>query len=380
MNVVYWTNIPAPYMVERFNALARRGNCTFQAWFSARTEPDRSWIVDETQWEFPYRYLPGISFRKHHVCLPVPLLRGFRPDLIIGLHIDPAFLLSQAPLRHSGVRTAFWLAPTSDAWMRRRRWREAIKRIAYPRVDAVITTGSDGKDFAIRYGTSPRRVFTLPHFTDFDHFSRATAAARARRDQIRRRLKISGIVFLYVGHLSVAKGVDYLLAAFADLHRRRGEDVGLLLVGNGRDEERFRQWCRSEGLRNVVFAGFRDRSELPEIYAAADAFIFPTLGDTFGHVVGEAMSSALPVVSTSAASEIYDRIEDGRSGFIVPPADSASLRERMELLVVESALRKALGTAAAQQVAGQTGDHWAEEFEAIATRILALPRQRRAGE
>ena len=63
IQVVYWNNIPAPYMVDRFNAVVRRGNLDLEAWFSARTEPGRSWRIDEQTWEFPYEYLPGSRWR-----------------------------------------------------------------------------------------------------------------------------------------------------------------------------------------------------------------------------------------------------------------------------------------------------------------------------
>ncbi|AER56169.1 hypothetical protein DSC_07590 [Pseudoxanthomonas spadix BD-a59] len=54
--VVYWNNIPSPYMVERFNALADRNPFEFEAWFNDRIHSDRSWTVDEAAWRFRYRY------------------------------------------------------------------------------------------------------------------------------------------------------------------------------------------------------------------------------------------------------------------------------------------------------------------------------------
>ncbi len=52
--VVYWNNIPSPYMVERFNAVADRGAFEFEAWFNDRIESDRSWNVDESSWRFRF--------------------------------------------------------------------------------------------------------------------------------------------------------------------------------------------------------------------------------------------------------------------------------------------------------------------------------------
>ena len=76
---MYWNNIPAPYMVERFNALADRKNFDFEAWFNDRSEVDRSWEVDESSWRFKYRYLPSLKIGRFKVRFPLPLLVGLTP-------------------------------------------------------------------------------------------------------------------------------------------------------------------------------------------------------------------------------------------------------------------------------------------------------------
>jgi phosphatidylinositol alpha 1,6-mannosyltransferase len=100
----------------------------------------------------------------------------------------------------------------------------------------------------------------------------------------------------------------------------------------------------------VVFAGFHDGDALLPLYAAADAFVFPTLGDAFGMVVLEAMACGLPVISTSAAGEIADRIDEGVNGFVVPPADVEALRSRMEVLAADESIRSRMGKAATAKV------------------------------
>src|SRR3712207_561197 len=85
--VIYWNNIPAPYMVERFNAVAERGNVDLEVWFSTRTESDRSWQVEEEAWRFLYRYLPAIPGRPTST-IPLPALRT-RPDALVSLYATP---------------------------------------------------------------------------------------------------------------------------------------------------------------------------------------------------------------------------------------------------------------------------------------------------
>jgi glycosyltransferase involved in cell wall biosynthesis len=88
------------------------------------------------------------------------------------------------------------------------------------------------------------------------------------------------------------------------------------------------------------------------------------------------MACGLPVISTSAAGEIRERIDEGVNGFVVPPADSEALRERMQLLAGDESLRKRMGDAARAKVAGQSPAVWAEAFEEAVGKILLLPRIR----
>jgi glycosyltransferase involved in cell wall biosynthesis len=152
--------------------------------------------------------------------------------------------------------------------------------------------------------------------------------------------------------------------------------VSLLLVGDGLDEGFLRGRVRANGLQNVVFCGFQHDDVLPRYYAASDVFVFPTLGDPFGMVVLEAMACGLPVIATTASGEIGERVVDGVNGFLVPPASSDQLVDRMELLAREHELRRRMGRASLEKVAGQSPQQWAESFEQAIASIVAMPPAR----
>jgi glycosyltransferase involved in cell wall biosynthesis len=371
--VVYWNNIPSPYMVERFNAVARRGYVTLEAWFSARTEADRSWTVDEASWDFAAVYLSGIDTGARRVALPTRLVVNQAPDLLVALHSEPLFLPAWAVARARGTRVALNVLVTFDSWIIRRRWKERLKNTIFPRVDGILTSGRDGKAFARRYGAQDDRIFYLPHVIDFEHYASASAINSAEREDQRKDLGLRGVTFMYAGRLFPGKGVNYLVDAFAVLQRRADEEISLLLAGDGPDERALRERCSREGVRNVIFAGFHQRDFLPRLYACADVFVFPTLGDPFGLVVEEAMACGLPVICTATAGEIRDRVEDGVNGFIVPPANSAELLDRMELLTRNPDLRRRIGDRGKRNVERHHPDRWAEKFEEAVHRILALP-------
>ena len=109
------------------------------------------------------------------------------------------------------------------------------------------------------------------------------------------------------------------------------------------------------------------------MYGASDVFVFPTLGDPYGLVINEAMAAGLPVVSTTAAGEIRQRIRSGKNGFLVEPARADQLAARMLALARDPDLRRRLGLAAAADVAGKTPELWAEAFEQATAKILSMP-------
>jgi glycosyltransferase involved in cell wall biosynthesis len=365
-------------MVERFNVVARRGILDFEAWFSARTEPGRSWEVDEEAWEFSYRYLPALRIGGRVLSVPGSALQKELPDVVVSLYASASFLAGWAIARQRGARTAFWVEATFDAWIKRRRWKEALKSAVLPRADAVLTPGDDARAFAMRYGVPAERILFIPNVIDYGRYERASSISAVERDAIRRDLHVRGDVFMYVGRLWSGKGLEYLVEAFAGLQRETSGEVSLLLVGDGPDEGRLRLQCEQLGAINVVFSGYQAADLLPRTFAAADVFVFPTLGDPFGMVVTEAMACGLPVIATTSSGEIADRVREGENGFIVPPANADALKDRMARLAADAALRERMAAAARRSVAGQSPEVWAQHFEDAVRHILTMPPRRRS--
>jgi len=368
--VVYWNNIPAPYMVERFNALAERGNLDFEAWFNERREPDRSWEVKEVNWYFQYQYMPSMNIAGRHLRFPLSLLKRKPPDMLVSLYAEPVFLVGWTIARLRRSKTMFRVVVTFDRWITRSKWKEYLKRLIFNRVDGIETLGIDGRNFAMKYGASEEKIFYTTHSIDVEHYMKGREKALLEREEIQKALGLRGVTFVYVGRLWWVKGVNYLLEAFHDLQNRTNSEISLLIVGDGADETSLKERCHNEGISNVVFAGFKQKSELPRYYTASDVFVFPTLGDAYGLVVDEAMACSLPVVSTSAVGEIRERVENGVNGYIVPPEDSKALSDRMERLARDPDLRSRMGHISAQKIAGNTPERWAEDFERAVFTIL----------
>ena len=367
-HIVYWNNLPAPYMVDRFNAVALRGNLNFEVWFSELASPSRSWGVDPATWHFNYRVmpklrLPGIS---RSWVVPVPMLTT-PCDVVISLYAEPAFILGWVVARMRGKKTGFRVLKTFDRWTPRSRLRSAVKRFMFSRADAIETPGPDARQYAIDNGAQPDRIHYLPHTIALQHLQQESAQAKAHRDSARSSLGLRGVVFLYVGRLWWGKGVDDLIDAFAVLAAGSADPATLLIVGDGApdEEHRLRQKAANAAPGRVVFAGFQQKQDLPRWYALADVFVFPTLGDPYGIVVEEAMACSLPVISTDAAGEIRTRIQDGLNGYIVPAEDPTALADTMSRLARDAELRSRMGRSASDSIGNNTPEQWAIRFEQL---------------
>ena len=98
-----------------------------------------------------------------------------------------------------------------------------------------------------------------------------------------------------------------------------------------------------------------------DYYRAADIFVLPSLIETLGIVILEAMAAGLAVVATDVPG-CRDVVRDGRNGLLVPPRDSKALAGAVKKLVDDSALRKKLTTSAAESSCERSWGKVAESY------------------
>lgn len=369
--VVYWNNIPTPYFVERFNALRAVSGIRFEAWFNERTLAHRSWNVHEDEWHFSHRYVPQRRLARSSVTLPIAssLLRTRRPALLVSLFAEPAFILGWMQARQLGIKTSFRVLAPSERWFPRARYKEFLKRYMFTRADGLFVPGRDAASYVASYGVEADRVRVEPQVSDASFFASEAERARPDRDRIRSELGVSGLVFVYVGRLWWGKGVHEMLRAFA-LALRELPDTSLIVVGDGEELGAMKKASEKIDSDRIVFAGFRQRPEVPALLAASDVFLFPTLGDPYGLVVDEAMAAGLPVISTTAAGEIRDRVRDGETGYLVAPGDPRAMAQRMVRLGRAPRLVSRMGANAARAMRGRTPEYWASCFEDEVLQLL----------
>jgi 1,2-diacylglycerol 3-alpha-glucosyltransferase len=116
------------------------------------------------------------------------------------------------------------------------------------------------------------------------------------------------------------KSVSRLLQIFAELIAPAVPDATLTLVGDGPDHDVFRAQALELGIADrVFFPGEQSLSEVAAWYQHADMFVYASLSETYGQVIGEALWSGLPTVAFEDHMGVSQQIQNGKTGILVPP-------------------------------------------------------------
>jgi glycosyltransferase involved in cell wall biosynthesis len=194
----------------------------------------------------------------------------------------------------------------------------------YREADLVVAQSTFAYRSFVEAGMSPRNVTWLSPGVDVSFFS-----PKPRTDNMFR--------ILYLGQMTLRKGVQYLLQAMDALKDPGTELVlaGPLLPDFGplmaRFEGRFRYLGRQPG-----------KTELRELYNQCSVFVLPSVEDGFGVVIHEAMACGVPVIATTNTGG-PDVIEDGVDGYVVPVRSPEALADRISYMRSKHGLAAEMG-------------------------------------
>ena len=237
-----------------------------------------------------------------------------------------------------------------------------------PRISLILIAQKTAEDLKRFYG----REDALPVvYMGIDHKTFNPEARTQLRKEMRKHLGLPENLFtlLLIGNDWKKKGLAALVAA---LRMLKDLPVGLLVAGQD-DPSPYRETIRESGLEDRV-RFLPPRGDIIRYYAAADAYVGPSLEDTFAQPPAEAMACGLPVI-TSATNGTAEIITDGVNGLIVRnPADAGELAERIRLLVQDAELCRRLGEQAARSAREYTWERNGAQIRAIFEEALQRKR------
>lgn len=260
----------------------------------------------------------------------------------------------------------------------RRAWREWIKGRIVRSCAAGFVAGRPHLAYLESLGMDRQKIFTGYDVVDNGHFSRGADAARAASAATRKQYGLPENYFLACARFIPEKNLPRLLEAYAAYYRaavgagKEHEPWKLVLVGDGPLATKVRQSISRLGLEDaVILPGYVPFDVLPRYYGLAQALIHPSVRDTWGLVVNEAMAAGLPVLVSTDCGCAGDLVEPGVNGFTFDPENAgqlAGLMEKMTSLPAEE--RAAMGAAGRRIIAGWDLACFAENLRAAADQAL----------
>ena len=226
-------------------------------------------------------------------------------------------------------------------------------------VDAVVCTSRRQRQALLECGLARRKMPLIRNGVDLAGFESARPRHQQGADGKR--------LIVQVANVMPDKDHGTLLRAAGVLAKRR-DDFRVLLTGRGTDSPEMALAAIEAGADSVVtLAGPRD--DVPELLAAADAFVLSTRSEVFSVATLEALAAGLPVV-VSDIPGFEEMFAAGREGLKVPPGDADALAGAIETLLDDAALAESLASAARRRARRFSRERMVEGFRRLVAALL----------
>lgn len=222
----------------------------------------------------------------------------------------------------------------------------------YRACDRFLATGSANAAFYRAMGVPAHKIFLMPYSVDNDRFVQHSKLTTDEKVGVRKRYSVpmDQPLVLYAAKFMRRKRPGDLLNAVRRLKGEDGRPYTVVMAGSGELERELRTFCAEHRLDNVVFTGFVNQSELPQLYGASDVFVLPSEHEPWGLAVNEAMCAGLPIVVSREVGCAADLVQDGVEGYTPAAGDIEGLASALRRLIGDDALRRQQGRASLARI------------------------------
>jgi len=213
-----------------------------------------------------------------------------------------------------------------------------IRQRTLNKTDQIIAISMDNFGQLSEYGEYVKnRLNIINNGIELDRFL-------DNQDKASLNVQNGDLVITCIAELHERKGQKYLIEAFKKLQAEMPL-LHLFLVGKGPNETYLKTTYKD--VTNLHFLGWRE--DVPQLLRASDVFVLPSLREAFGLALVEAMASGVAVVATDNGGT-KDIVEDGKTGYLLPPANSDRLAEAIRTLLRNPDQKRDMEKAALERV------------------------------
>lgn len=250
--------------------------------------------------------------------------------------------------------------------------KKTIKKVflnwVYKPVHLAFYVGSHNKRYYKAFGLKEENLTFAPHAVNNLHFHKPSPYLAELRKKI--SYKENETVLLFVGKLEPVKDPFTLLKAFLALNEKA--NVKLVFIGEGPLKEELQELAK--GIANIYFLGFQNQSQMPSVYGLGDVLLLPSISETWGLAVNEAMAAGKAVIASDKVGCAADLILEGVNGYTFAAGNYKTLAAVLQKLIVDRARVKSMGKASFKIISKWTFDEIAVSLEKSLKSLKSLKK------
>ena len=337
-------NHPAPYKVRLFNALSNHFD--LHVIFERKSASDRNkGFYFEENYKFTTHKIHGIKVGREGF-----ISNGVKKHLEWN---EYDLIIMNGYSHHAEMKAINWMkkwhAPyvlyINGGTIKKESFlKKKIKRHFIARANAYFSPDEESNKYLIHYGANQKVIYNYPYSTIYE---KEICYQKPNKEELRKELGINfDKVFVSSGQLIARKNYISLVKEW----KKYPENYGLFLIGDGKQRKEIEKLIKTENIKNVVLTGFLPREKMFKYFQAADCFLFPSKEDIYGHVINEALSQGLPVISTNKVNSAIKLVKNGENGFLLESLEGDEFRKAIEEVINNDFFSECIKTAKANTI------------------------------
>jgi len=341
--ILFVFNHPAPYKVKMLNSLSKHFDLTVI--FERKGNKDRNKLFySEKHYEFKTIEVQGVALGKENF-----LSFGIRKflkhnnfDLVImNGYSSFAEMNAIKYLKKNHIKYALYI---NGGIIKEKEFKlkKLLKTKYISGANCYFSPDQLSNKYLTYYGAKEELIHNYPYSTIYDNEIIKEKFDSASKNALKADYKLEGNkTIVSVGQLIKRKNFDALIKEWSKMPI----DWYLYIIGDGKKDKNTLDLIGKLHLNNVFLLGYKKQDELFKYLRLADAFIFPSNEDIYGHVINESLSQGTPVISTKYVNSAIKLLKNGENGFVLNDLNAEEIKRDLEVLFAKDTFNNCLNTA-----------------------------------